>query len=95
MQEWLSDKAFIAAAVLVLNLISFALYAADKRKAIKHRWRIPESALLTASLFGTAGALTGMYLLRHKTRKPKFYITVPLIFAAKLAALIFLLTKLI
>lgn len=85
--DWLQNAAVPAAAVyLAVNVFVFALYGADKLKAIHHKWRIPESALITAAFFGVIGALCGMYLLHHKTKKPKFYITVPLIFIAELAA---------
>jgi uncharacterized membrane protein YsdA (DUF1294 family) len=35
-----------------------------------------------AALFGSLGALAGMYLTRHKTSKNKFRILVPIFFAA-------------
>ncbi len=63
----------------VLNLISFILFFIDKRKAEKKLWRIPESTLILSSVFGIIGGLCGMYVIRHKTKKPKFYITLPLI----------------
>ena len=44
------------------------------------RRRIPEASLLFACLAGgAAGGLVGMYLFHHKIRKPKFYVTVPLL----------------
>ena len=66
--------------VLLINLFAFSLFGIDKRKAVKRKWRIPEATLLTvAALGGGAGALLGMYTFHHKTRKPKFYIGIPLI----------------
>ena len=57
----------------------------------KHRWRIPESVLLvSAALGGSLGALLGMWLFRHKTRKAKFFVTVPLLLAAQCALLYWL-----
>lgn len=65
--------------LLILNLISFCLYFIDKRKAIKNKQRISEKTLLlSAFLFGSIGAIVGMYLCRHKTKKLKFTILVPL-----------------
>ncbi len=59
---------------LVINLAAFSLYGADKKKAEKHRRRIPEKTLfLTAFLGGAMGALCGMELFRHKTRKNYFW----------------------
>lgn len=64
--------------LLTINIISFILYGVDKRKAIKHEWRIPEATLfLFAFLGGAVGALFGMIIFHHKTRKWKFRILVP------------------
>ena len=46
---------------MLINLIGFAAMALDKRRAIRHKWRIPERTLfLIALLFGSIGVLTGM-----------------------------------
>lgn len=61
------------------NLIVFFVYGADKLKAVKKWWRIPESVLiLLAFLLGGAGAMFGMVVFNHKTSKPKFRILVPI-----------------
>ncbi len=74
----------------VINLISLFLYGLDKWKAIHHRFRIPEAHLMLLALFGgSPGCLIGMYLFRHKIRKPKFYIGIPLILFGE-AAICFL-----
>ena len=58
---------------------------ADKHRARKKLWRVPENIfLLFALLGGSVGILAGMYAFRHKTRKPKFYIGVPVILAAQI-----------
>ena len=55
------------------NIFTFALYAIDKRKAAKGRWRISEKVLIFFTLaFGGIGALLAMCLIRHKTQKRKF-----------------------
>lgn len=61
---------------MIVNLVVFTLYGIDKYKAIHRQWRIPEATLLGAAVFGVFGALTGMYVWHHKTKKPKFVITV-------------------
>lgn len=67
--------------IALMNVITFIAYAADKAKAKKGAWRTPEAVLIALSfLFGSVGALLGMYLLRHKTRHVKFVILVPLSF---------------
>lgn len=67
--------------IALANLIAFFMYGIDKRRAIKDKWRIPEKKLLLAALFGGAfGALWGMILFHHKTKKAKFFLTVPVLF---------------
>jgi len=67
--------------VVLANLTAFILYGIDKRRAIRNKWRIPEKNLLLAAFFGGAlGALWGMILFHHKTKKAKFYLTVPVLF---------------
>lgn len=69
----------------LINALALLLMLSDKLRAKKHRWRIPESVLLaSAALGGSLGALAGMWLFHHKTRKPKFYITIPLLLALHL-----------
>jgi len=71
-------KAFIICYLLFINIISFLAFAADKRKAIKHQWRIRESSLfLLAILGGGIGCLAGMLLFHHKTKHPSFSIGIP------------------
>ena len=79
----------LIAVCVVINLIVFAMYGIDKHKAIHDQWRIPEATLLLAAVFGPIGALIGMRVFHHKTKKPKFYITVPLILIAEMVALFF------
>lgn len=78
--------------LLLINAAGLLVMLADKKKARKNLWRIPEATLLTmAALGGSIGILAGMYLFHHKTRKPKFFIGVPLILIAQLIAVFFLL----
>ena len=57
--------AYLAAA----NVITALLYGADKAKARRGAWRIPERVLLGCGICGgTLGALLGMRLFHHKTR---------------------------
>ncbi len=78
--------------LLLINAVGFALMLIDKRKARKNRWRIPEVTLMTvAALGGSIGSLLGMYLVRHKTRHPKFTLGIPLILAVQLVILTWIL----
>ena len=77
-------KTLLCLYLLIINALGLLIMLADKEKAKKHRWRIPESTLLTvAALGGSVGCYAGMRLFHHKTRKPKFYIGVPVIFAVQ------------
>ena len=66
--------------LLAVNFVAFLLYGDDKSRARRHAWRIPEKVLMGAAVIGgSIGALLGMSIFHHKTRKPKFPIGIPLI----------------
>ena len=80
--------------LLLINAAAFVLMRADKVKARKNRWRIPERTLIGSALLGgSIGALLGMYTFRHKTRHLKFTLGVPAILIAQIALAVFLITK--
>ena len=89
-QDFLLKHILIVVIYFVLvNLIAFIMYGVDKKKAIKHKWRIPEHDLiLVAVLGGSIGALLGMKAFRHKTKHPKFFIGVPAILIVQLILLV-------
>ena len=61
--------------LIVINIISFFTYIIDKKKAIRHKYRIPEDILLLLSIIGgVLGSILGMMLVHHKTKKLKFII---------------------
>ena len=65
----------------VINLTSLLAFGLDKLFAVRKQFRISEKALLTLSaLGGCFGSLVGMVLFHHKTSKPKFRYTVPILF---------------
>ena len=73
--------------LLLINAVGFLIMCIDKLLAKKQARRVPERTLLwVAALGGSFGSLLGMMLAHHKTRKPKFYITVPLLLALQAAA---------
>ena len=73
-----------------VNLASFVAFAIDKRAAIRGASRVKIVTLLGLAFFGGAvGALLGMYVFHHKTRKNYFYIGVPLILVMQLVVLWF------
>lgn len=71
---------FLIPYLITVNALGLLLMLADKQKARKKRWRIPEATLMgVAAIGGSAGVFLGMYLFRHKTRHPKFTVGVPLL----------------
>ena len=77
--------------LVVINLITFIVFGADKRRAIKNRWRVPEKTLfLLAILGGSIGAEMGMYGFHHKTRHPQFVIGIPVILILQILLIYFL-----
>ena len=78
----------------IINAFAFASMLIDKRKAQKKAWRISEAVRMTvAAIGGSLGVLLGMYAARHKTRKPKFSIGIPLILLVHILLLLFICEK--
>lgn len=68
----------------VVSLISILVTVIDKYKAIHHKWRIKESTLLVLSALGGSAAMyVTMLTIRHKTKKLKFMLGIPLIMLAQ------------
>ena len=66
---------YVAVWYTAISLLTFVVYAIDKRAARKNRWRIPEAQLhLLALLGGWPGAIIAQQVLRHKSVKPLFRI---------------------
>ena len=58
---------------LLMSLITFVVYALDKRASGRGLRRTPERTLhLLDLLCGWPGGLAGVYLLRHKSAKLRF-----------------------
>ncbi len=75
-----------------VNLITFIMFGVDKRAAIKGKQRIRELTLLFFALIGgSVGAIFAMKIFRHKTRKPKFTVTIPLMLFVQVAVICYLL----
>ena len=66
--------------LLVINILGFFAMGIDKYKAKIGSWRIPENTLFGfCFLGGGIGTIAGIYTFRHKTKKKKFTIGMPLI----------------
>ncbi|BFT81737.1 MULTISPECIES: DUF1294 domain-containing protein [Enterobacter] len=58
---------------LLINVLTLALYGADKMAARKGMRRVPEATLLVFGVTGGwPGAIVGQQLFRHKTQKQPF-----------------------
>ena len=77
-----------AAVIVIWNIVTFSMYAIDKKRAASGAWRIKEATLIgSAFLMGGLGALLGMNILRHKTQHIQFKILIPLALVLKLAVI--------
>ena len=73
--------------LLLMSLILFAFMGADKRRAKRRAWRVPERTLFwLAALGGGLGGVLGMFAFRHKTRHASFCIGMPLLMLFNFAA---------
>ena len=80
-----ADMKILILYLILINLAAWGLMGADKYRARKHAWRIPERTLFAVALLGgSLGAILGMYLWRHKTKHWYFVIGMPLILVAQI-----------
>lgn len=82
----LSPVGLLMIYLVIINLIAFLTFGADKRRARRDKRRVRESTLfLLAVLGGSIGALLGMYVFRHKTRHWYFCVGIPAILILQIA----------
>lgn len=74
---------------LLTNIVTMFIYGWDKRKAIRHEYRISEKMLLFFAFIGPIGAILGMFLFHHKTQKLKFKFAVPFFIVLHIGAVLF------
>ncbi len=80
----------IILALSILNAGAFLVYFYDKAAARRGAWRISESTLLgVAMLGGSLAAIIAMYCFRHKTRKMKFKLGLPLILLSQAGLIVY------
>lgn len=77
--------------LIVINVITFIMFAYDKMQAKGGGWRVAENLLwLLALLGGALGGFSAMELMRHKRQKPGFVLVMLLILLAQIAAAVYL-----
>lgn len=75
---------------VLVNGITFLVFAFDKQKAKKRKWRIPTETLMGLSFVGgAAGGLLAMHMFHHKTRQKKFSVGLPAILITQMTLLLF------
>ena len=85
---------YAVAYIVIVNMLAFCMYGIDKSAAIKQKQRIPNRVLLLMAIIGgSLGALAGMYIFRHKTKKWYYTITVPVLLVIQIAAAVLLLSS--
>ena len=77
--------------LLIINVLGFLAMGFDKWKASRGRWRIPENTLFMFTILGGGiGTIAGIYAFRHKTKKPKFTVGMPVILILEILLFIYL-----
>lgn len=80
--EWI-----LVAYLVIINILAVYATIHDKKSAIKHRWRVPESTLLIlAAMSGCVVMYITMRIIHHKTKKLKFMLGIPVIFVLEVLA---------
>ena len=90
MNELLTIKNIIIY-LIVINLIGILIMFLDKQKAKKDEWRISEKTIFVITMLGGGiGTIAGMYAFRHKTKKLKFIIGLPVLVILEIILVIYL-----
>jgi len=78
--------------LVVINILGYSLMMIDKKRAIKHQYRISERTLwIIAILFGALGLFIGMKNFRHKTKHASFKYGLPILSVLELGIVLYIL----
>lgn len=81
---------FLLIYLLIISIISCFITIYDKHCAIIGKWRVKEFTLILLSIMGGSMFMyLTMLAIRHKTRKPKFMIGIPIIILCQILIFIF------
>lgn len=82
-------KYIILIYLLLISVVSIVVTVHDKNAAKKSKWRVKESTLLFLGFIGGAVfMLLTMLVIRHKTKKAKFMVPLPLFAIIQIVALV-------
>ena len=88
------DMTVFAAYLIIINICGLAVIGIDKYRVSRKKRRIPERWLLIAGfLGGSLGIWIGMRLFRHKTRKPRYYVGIPVMLLIHAVLCVFIFTQ--
>lgn len=91
MQEYIKN---IVLYLIIINIIGLLIMLIDKKKAINSKWRIPEKTIFIVTILGGGiGTIIGMYKFRHKTKKLKFTIGLPVITLSEIVLIIWIVSR--
>ena len=78
---------------LLIGVVTYEIYAKDKRAAEQGKWRTPEATLhLLSALGGWVGAMLAQNYLRHKSKKSEFRLAYYVTVLLNLAGLLYLIS---
>lgn len=71
---------FLVIYLIIISVVAVVVTAYDKLSAIASKWRVSEKTLLLISVLGGSVAMYfTMLIIRHKTKKRKFMVGIPVI----------------
>ena len=92
--DFYNSYPFLVWYLVVINFITFFVYGLDKAKAEGQSWRVKETRLLLLALVGgSIGAIAGMKIFRHKTKKIGFLLPFVVILLVQIGLVYLFLTK--
>ncbi len=80
---------FLTIYLILINIVAIVITICDKLNAKFSKRRVPENTLLVISLLGGSIMMyLTMQLIRHKTRKRKFMVGIPLIIVLQILLIV-------